>query len=291
MTAMTEPYAAVDLPDVRALPYALGAEVSGVDLSQIMTDAQFEVIESAFLKHHVLVFRNQPLTDEQHLEFARRFGELEGHINESTRHKKHDKVQVFSNVANDGVATGAHPERGTLFWHTDKSYVATPSLATVLRSPAIASEGGDTLFANTHAAYNDLDADTQRKIDKLQAEHSWKRSREKSGERAATEDEIAAAPPVRHPVVRTHPVTGKKCLYIGLHASHIVGMDPDDGAALLSELERQATDERYVYRHKWQVNDVLIWDNRATLHCVTPYDAANERRSVHRVVVRGDTPF
>lgn len=291
MPAMTEPQVKADLPNVRALPHALGAEVSNIDLSQKMTDAQFEVIKSAFLKHHVLVFRNQPLTDEQHMEFARRFGELEGHINKSTRHEKHDKVQVFSNVANDGVATGAHPERGTLFWHTDKSYVATPSLATVLRSPAIASKGGDTLFANTHAAYNGLDADLRRRIDKLQAEHSWKRSREKSGERAATEEEIAAAPPVRHPVVRTHPVTGKKCLYIGLHASHIVGMDSDDGAALLSELERHATDERYVYRHKWQVNDVLMWDNRATLHCVTPYDAANEKRAVHRVVVRGDRPF
>lgn len=278
-------------PTVTPFDSALGAEIGDIDLSKPLSDDQFAVVEDAFLKHHVLVFRDQPLTDEQHLAFASRFGELEGHVNKSTHHKKHDKVQVFSNVNDDGTTKGVHPELGTLVWHTDKSYVATPSLTTVLRSPEIAKAGGDTLFANTHAAYDDLDAATKRKIDGLQAEHSWKRSREKVGERPATAEEIAAAPPVRHPIARTHPVTGRKCIYVGSHTSHVVGMDEAEGIALLADLERHATQDKYVYRHKWRVDDVLMWDNRSTMHCVTPYDAAKEKRAVHRVVVKGDKPF
>ncbi|MGZ0187149.1 MAG: TauD/TfdA dioxygenase family protein [Alphaproteobacteria bacterium] len=287
----SSPIQAGALPRVKPFDAALGAEISNIDLAADLTDAQFAVVEDAFLKHHVLVFRNQPLSDEQHLTFARRFGELEGHINKSTHHRKHAGVQVFSNVKDDGSTTGTHPDFGTLVWHTDKSYVATPSLTTVLRSPAIASKGGNTLFANTHAAYDDLDPSIQQKIDGLQVVHEWKRSREKVGERTATAEEIAAAPPVQHPLARTHPVTGRKCIYAGSHVSHIVGMDAAEGQTLLDELEAHATQEKYIYPHQWQVDDVMMWDNRSTMHCVTPYDAAKEKRAVHRVVVKGDKPF
>ena len=279
------------LPLVTPFDAALGAEMSLIDLSRPLSKAQLAVVAAAFARHLVLVFRRQPLTDEQQLAFARQFGELEEHVNERTRHQQHDKVQVFSNIKPDGTTLGVHPERGTLFWHTDKSYVATPSLATILRSPAIAREGGDTLFANTQAAYDDLDAATRQQLAGLKAEHSWQRSREKVGERPATTEQIAAAPPVQHPIVRTHPVTGRKGIYVGSHASHVVGMDHDAGVRLLAELEKFATQDKYIYRHKWQVDDVLMWDNRGTMHCVTPYDAASERRAVHRVVVRGDRPF
>jgi len=278
------------MPTVTPFDAALGAEVSNINLSKPLSDAQFAVVEDAFLKYHVLVFRNQPLTDEEHLAFARRFGELEGHVNKSTHHKKHNKVQVFSNVKDDGKTTGVHPELGTYVWHTDKSYVAIPSLTTVLRSPAIASKGGDTLFTNTHAAYDDLDDATKQKIEGLKAEHSWKRSREKVGERPATAEEIAAAPPVQHPIARTHPVTGRKCIYVGSHTSHVIGMDYDEGVQLLKDLEVHATQPKYIYTHKWQVDDVMMWDNRSTMHCVMPYDAAKEKRAVHRVVVKGDKP-
>lgn len=279
------------LPVVRSFDAALGAEISSVDLARPLTDAQFAVIEAVLVKRLVLDFRRQPLTDEQHLAFGRRFGELEDHINAPTRHVKHDKVQVFSNVEDDGTTLGVHPERGTLYWHTDKSYMATPSLTTILRSPAIASEGGDTLFANTQAAYDDLDDATKRKIDGMKAEHSWKRSREKVGERPATPEQIAAAPPVCHPIARTHPVTGRNGIYVGSHTSHVVGMDYDEGVKLLQDLEAHATQGKYLYRHRWQVDDVVMWDNRGTMHRVTPYDAAREKRAIHRVVVKGDAPF
>jgi len=278
------------LPVVTPLGPTIGAEVSNVDLARPLTDAQFAVIEQAFLDHLVLVFRGQPITDEQQLAFARRFGELEGHINTPTRHKTYEKVQVFSNVREDGTTLGVHPEKGTLVWHTDKSYVAEPSLTTILRSPEIAKEGGDTLFADCRTAYDELDAATKDRIAGLMAVHSWKRSREKVGEKPATPEQIAAAPPVEHPIVRTHPVTGRKAIYVGSHTSHVAGMDEAEGVALIAALERHATQDKYVYRHKWRRDDVLMWDNRCTMHCVTPYDAVKEKRAIHRVVVKGDRP-
>ncbi|MFT5446791.1 MAG: taurine dioxygenase [Gammaproteobacteria bacterium] len=278
------------LPLVKQLDSALGAEISNINLREALSEEQFSVVMEAFLKHHVLVFRGQPINDDQHLAFTKRFGDLEGHINKSSHHKKLKDVQVFSNIKDDGTTTGTHPERGTLVWHTDKSYVAEPSLATVLRSPAIASSGGDTLFANTHAAYDALDDATRNKIDGLRAVHCWANSRLKSDERPATADEISAAPPVEHPVARTHPATGRKSIYAGNHSHYVVGMDMDEGIKLLADLEAHATQDKFIYRHKWQVDDVMMWDNRSTMHCVMPYDAAREKRAVHRVVVKGDKP-
>ena len=125
----------------------------------------------------------------------------------------------------------------------------------------------------------------------MKAVHSWKVSREKSGARPATPEELAAAPPVEHPIVRTHPVTHRKSIYLGNHAHQVVGIDEQESDRLLAELEAHMTQDKYVYRHQWQVDDVLMWDNRSTMHCVTPYDPAQEKRAVHRVVVKGDEPF
>ncbi len=275
---------------IKAEDSGFGAEIGGVDLGGGVTDETFAAIRAAIIRHKVLVFRDQHLDDERHLGFAQRFGPLEGHINRGTRHDALPKIQIFGNVGADGKPTGVHPERGTLVWHTDKSYVATPSMFTVLRSPSVAREGGDTLFADMERAYADLDADRAARLSRLRVVHDWKRSREKSDERPATADEIAAAPPVEHPLVRTHPETGAKALYLGNHASHVAGMERAEGEALLAELERHGTQDRYLYRHRWRDNDVLMWDNRCTVHCVTGYDAAKERRIVHRAVVQGDRP-
>ena len=280
-------------PAIAVHPFSGGfaAEISGISLSTPVSAADFAVIRRAFLDHKVLVFRNQPLDDEAQLAFGALFGSLDGHINRQTRHRTRPQVQVFSNLREDGSTTGVHPEKGTLVWHTDKSYTRTPSLTTILRSPAIASTGGDTLFADTARAWQELPATVRDRIGALRVVHDWKRSRERSGERPATGEEIAAAPPVEHPLVRTHPETGDRALYIGNHASHVVGLPADESEQLLKELEQHATQPQFVYRHKWQVNDVLMWDNRCTLHCVEPYDATVERRAVHRVVVKGDEPF
>ncbi len=267
-----------------------GAEIGGVDLAAGISTESFEAIQGAMIRHKVLVFRDQQLDDESHLAFARRFGPLEGHINRSTRHDRLPEIQVFENVDQDGKPTGVHPERGTLVWHTDKSYIAHPSLYTILRSPAVARKGGDTLFADMTRAYTSLDAAAAKPLEDLRVVHDWKRSREKSGERPATEAEIAAAPPVDHPLIRTHPETGARALYLGNHTSHILDMDRAEGEALLATLERHATRKKFIYRHHWRDDDVLMWDNRCTMHCVTAYDAGKERRIVHRAVVQGDLP-
>ncbi len=277
--------------EVKAEPSGFGAEIAGVDLAGDIDDQTFVEIRAAIIGHKVLVFRNQEIDDAAHYAFAQRFGPLEGHINRSTRHDELPKIQVFGNLDANGKTTGVHPEKGTLVWHTDKSYVATPSLFTILRSPYVAKQGGDTLFADTARAFAELTPDKAAGLDGLRAVHDWKRSREKSDERPATAEEIAAAPPVDHPLIRTHPETGARVIYTGNHASHILDWDIARGEALLAELERHATQEKFIYRHKWQENDVLMWDNRCTMHCVTPYDAAKERRVVHRVVVQGDRPY
>lgn len=276
--------------EVDAEANGFGAEIGGVDLASDISDEAFGEIKAALLRHKVLVFRDQHLDDDKHLTFAQRFGPLEGHINRSTRHDALPKIQVFGNVGADGQPTGVHPEKGTLVWHTDKSYVARPSLYTILRSPSVAREGGETLFADMERAYGSLDDAEAGRLRGLRAVHDWKRSREKSHERPATADEIAAAPPVEHPLVRTHPETGAHTLYLGNHASHVMGMERAKGEALLADLERHATRDELIYRHHWRDNDVLMWDNRCTLHCVTAYDAAKERRVVHRAVVQGDVP-
>ena len=267
-----------------------GAEIGGVDLAAGIDDETFAAVRAALLAHKVLVFRGQQLDDASHFAFAERFGPLEGHINRGTRHGGLPKLQVFGNLDADGNPTGTHPEKGTLVWHTDKSYVATPSLLTVLRSPSVAREGGDTVFADCARAYADLGSEKAESLEGLRAVHDWKRSREKSDERPATAQEIADAPPVDHPVVRTHPETGARALYLGNHASHVLDMDVAEGETLLADLERHATQEKYLYRHKWRDGDVLIWDNRCTMHCVMPYDAARERRVIARAVVQGDRP-
>ena len=276
--------------EIHAHRHGFAAEIDGVDLARPLSDELFDAVYDALIAHKVLVFRDQRLDDAAHLAFARRFGPLEDHVNRSTRHGNQPKLQVFQNVDQAGKPTGTHPERGTLVWHTDKSYIACPSLLTILRSPAVARAGGDTLFADMQRAYQALPGDLAERIGRLRAVHDWRRSREKSGERPATAEEVREAPAVDHPLVRTHPVSGAKTLYIGNHASHILGLEVAEGEALLADLERHATRPEFLHRHKWRDLDVLMWDNRCTMHRVTPYDAATEIRIVHRAVVRGDRP-
>ena len=268
-----------------------GAEIAGVNLADTLAGSVFKEIQAAIIRHKVLTFRDQYIDDAGHYAFASRFGTLEGHINRSTRLDALPKLQVFGNVDAEGKITGEHPEKGTLVWHSDKSYVAIPSLFTILRSPSVARNGGHTLFADMVRAYAALPLKKAESLSNLRAVHDWKRSREKSNERPATVQEIADAPPVEHPLIRTHPETGEKCIYIGNHASHILNWDVEAGEALLLELEQHSTQEEFIYRHIWQDNDVLMWDNRCTMHCVTSYDASLERRIVHRAVVQGDRPY
>jgi alpha-ketoglutarate-dependent taurine dioxygenase len=283
-----------------SLPFKLGelrpgmaAEVIGLYLGQTMDDALRQAVLEAFHEFPVLVFRDQTLDKPAQIEFSESFGALEGHVNRDFRSDGFPAVHEVSNLdLKTGKPTAKLENRGNYHWHTDKSYLSTPSLATLLHAVTLPPEGGDTQFAHMGDAYDALTDEKKSEIANLRMVHSWERTRIKSGSKLATAQEIEDAPPVTHPLVRTHPKTGRKCLYIGTHASHVAEMERDVGEALLEELQIFATQDRFVYDHVWRSGDMVMWDNRCLLHRATEsYDMGNYVRLMHRTVVRGDAPF
>jgi len=275
---------------LRKLGRAAGAEISGLDLSEPFDDEVRDAVLAALNGYHVLVFRDQDLTGEQQLAMTGRFGKLDRHIFHDAQGHETPQVHVIANVDEKG-----NPVRriyGSFHWHTDKSYHAVPSLMTFLHARELPPEGGDTEFANMHLAYDALDAATKEKIARLRAIHSWEANRRNTGSAPATEEEKKLRPPVSHPLVSTHPETGRKALYIGIHTDCIEEMDREEGVALLKELYNHATRRQFVYAHKWQPGDLIAWDNRSLLHRVlNNYDMSKYRRIMHRSVVIGTRPI
>jgi alpha-ketoglutarate-dependent taurine dioxygenase len=278
---------------MRQLAEVGGVEIPDVDLSGALSEALKDRILRLFDAHPILVFRNQQLSKQQQYDFTANFGEIEDqHVGRHQDSVKYAAVHTVSNLDKDGNPSGALPERGNFYWHSDKSYHAVPSLLTMLHAVALPPEGGPTQFANTELAYAALPEATKRRIDGLRAMHSWETSRTKSGSLPATEAQKRERPPVDHPIARTHPVRGRKALYLGNHASHVLGLPEDEGRALLAELEVHATKPAFVYYHRWTHGDLVMWDNRCLLHrALTDYDMGRHARVLHRTVVRGDVPF
>ncbi len=267
-----------------------GIEIFGADLSATLTPSLKALISRAFLDHHVVVVRDQALSQEDQYAFTENFGELEEHVG---RHSdsRYSIVHSVTNLDRDGNPTAALDTRGNYFWHTDKSYHAVPSLLTMLHAIELPPDGGDTQFANMVLAYAALPEEMQRRIAGLQCTHSWEASRLASGSRPASAEEIRERPPVSHPLVRTHPDTGAKALYMGTHAATIDGMPEAEGKALLAQLLEHATQPQFVYTHHWRAGDLVLWDNRALLHrAVANYAMGQHRRVLHRTVVRGTVP-
>jgi taurine dioxygenase len=267
------------------LSQVMGAALPGVDLSRPLDDDQLAGIREAFRRHMLLVFPAQALNEAQQVAFSRRFGELQVHVLDQYRHPQHPEIYVLSNVGKDGKTTGSHPDKGTLVWHSDLSFQRRPALATILYGREVPRRGGDTLFADMCAAYDALDASMKAKLEGLTAVHDLDASRMRAGEPPMSAAQRAAAPPVEHPVVREHPQTGRKILYISQHVSHFSNLERKESDALFRRLLDHSTQERFVFRHRWGARDVVMWDNRCTMHCATPYDAAAERRVIHRTVV------
>lgn len=275
---------------VRRLADVAAAEIHGVDLSRPLAPALKDSIMAAFLEHRLLVFRGQHLTKDQQYELTLNFGELEGHVARLAGGGRSPLVHTVHNLDENGRPTASPRDYGNYFWHTDKSYHAVPSLLTMLHAVELPPDGGDTQFANTVAGYAALPEETKRAIAGLQIVHSWEASRRNTGGRLATEEETRE--PVTHPLVRTHPDTGEKTLYLGLHTSHVVGMEEAEGRALLDRLLAHTTQPEFVYVHTWRPGDLVIWDNRCLLHrAVRNYDMARHRRILHRTVVKGTAPF
>ena len=266
-----------------------GLEASGVDLAQPLDAAQFEEIWNAFFAGQVLVFRGQKLTARQFLDFARRFGPPEPHVIDQFHHPEHADILILSNRLKEGQPIGLQ-DAGTYF-HTDYSYLQVPARATLLYSLEVPKAGGDTLFANQYAAYEDLPDATKARIDGLVGLHHYgnrddldKRSRAVAS--VLNEDQEKKMQWVRHLVARPHPVTGRTALYSVSGSSFgIEGMDEPQAVALLDELKRHSTQEKYHYRLKYGVGDLVIWDNASLLHSATLTDI-DDPRTLWRVTVK-----
>jgi taurine dioxygenase len=267
-----------------------GALIENADLRQL-DDAIFAVLEDCFNHHGVIVLRDQKLSPHDFHRFARSFGELETHTLRQYTLPEDEKIYVLANIEENGRQIGAHNEG--IGWHTDLSYKERPVMATLLYGIICPPVGADTLFADMTAAYEALPAEERQRLDGLKIHHSYHRFMESRDDRAPlTEAQKALTPDVFHPLVRTHPATGRRSLYIGTGTVHaIAGMPNPEGKALVDRLVDYATEERFVYRHRWCEGDVVMWDNRCTLHSGTLFEDTKYKRLVHRMMVKGDVPF
>ena len=263
------------------LSEGFGVEARGVDLAQPMSDTAFAAVEQAFLEGQVLVFRGQALTPGQFVAFARRFGPPEPHVIDQFHHPADPNILILSNRVENGRPLGL-ADAGTYF-HTDYSYLDVPARATTLYSIEVPAAGGNTLFANQYAAYDDLPAAAKRRLDPLVAIHHYgNRNNEDETTRTVAsvlnDDQKQKMPLVTHPVVRRHPATGRNALYAVSGTSFgIVGMPDDEARALLDELAVHATQPRYQLSVSYGVGDVVIWDNASLLHSATLVDPSHPR--------------
>lgn len=281
----------LSVQSMRRLSKAGGVEIPGMDLSHQLSEAEKQVIREAFLEHHILIFRDQDLSKEQQTAYTEQFGELEGHVIRQRDGSAMPMVQQIENLDEEGKPTYKPLTHGNYFWHTDKSYHAVPSLATLLHAQELPKSGGDTQFANMYLAYEALSDQQKREYADLQVVHSWEANRRNTGNKPASEEERRERPPVTHPLIRTHPETGRKTLYLGVHTSHIEGRE-EEGRKMLEDLQAFATQDEFVYSHQWRVGDLAMWDNRCLLHrAIANYGMSTERRILHRTVIKGvDVP-
>ena len=295
--------------NVKRIGKHLGAEISGVDLSQPLSDATFAEIAAAFFDNEVVFFRNQTLEPGQQVDFTRRFGVLEQHVRKESRLGAYPEILVVSNLLDDqGNAIGT--QDAGRFWHSDLSYKREPSMLSALYAVEVPVQNGralgDTNFASTTAAYEALPAAMKQRLDGLKNVHSYRFYRNKNvkaqkdeqarggrviQEHVLSEEQLQSVPDVETPIVRTHPVTKRKGLFVNeAHTSHIVGLPQAESDALLDELYRHIVKPEFQYRHSWQPGDLLMWDNAAVQHKANfDYDLPL-RRLMYRTTVRGSVP-
>jgi taurine dioxygenase len=276
---------------VRPLTAHLGAEISGVKLAEDISDEVFHAIYRAYLRYQVLLFPPQDLPPGRQVEFARRFGEVQIHVMNQYHADGFPELYRLSNLDDQGRPNGRHPDKGTLYWHTDGSWRRVTGQATIIYGEVVPEVGGETHFCDMYGAYERLNPPWKARIANLRAVHNLDFSRtRRHGEDPMNEAQRRETPPVDHPVVRTHPETGRKCLYLGDHAESIVGMPYAEGRALIEELNVLAVHPDLTYEHRWTPKELIVWDNRCVMHRATPYDPATQARVVRRCTVLGEIP-
>jgi len=286
---------------IRNCTPAIGAQIAGIDLSQPIDRACLSIIENALHTRGIVFFRGQTLSEAQQIAFSRNFGELEIHVLKQFTHPQHPEILVLSNVVENGTPLGL-ADAGQR-WHSDAGYRARPDRASVLYAKEVpvphanGETAGDTMFANAQAAYDALDATMKQRLEGLRVLYSYTRAydrkRDENGKRPAmSEEQRRGIPDVTHPLVRTHPYTGRKCIYANpAHTVEIVGMPARESAALLADLYAQVTRPELIYRHKWRVGDVLMWDNAVVWHNAVGDYALPQRRLMHATRIKGGAPF
>ncbi len=272
-------------------------EVDGVNLSDDHSDGEIGDLRTALMEHGILVFHGQDMSNQQHVRFSQKFGPSEIHTVKQYLLEDFPEIIALANRGDKGTKPIAN---GGAYWHSDITYKACPPMGSILYALEIPPEGGDTLYCDMAGAYDALSDEMKERIDGLRAVHSYlprfmaSRKMDEGFQKDVfelSEEQKAELAEVVHPIVRTHPENGRKALFINEGFTvRVEDMDEDDGKALLSELNAHATQDRFIYAHKWSVGDVVFWDNRVTMHKATEYDNQYARR-MHRTTVQGDIPI
>lgn len=284
---------------IRQIHPVFVGEVAGVDLRRPLDRDEVAAIEAGMDRYAVLVFHDQPITDEQQVAFSRNFGEIELAVGSNVTRPEERRLSVeladISNLDRDHRLLARDDRRrmfnlGNQLWHSDSSFRAVPAKYSLLSARAIPATGGDTQFADMRAAYDALDEETKAEIEDLICEHSLIYSRGQLGFTEFTDEEKATFAPVRQRLVRTHPVTGRKSLFLSSHAGTIVGWPMPEARAFLRDLVEHATQREFVYTHRWRQYDLVMWDNRQVMHRARRYRETQEVRDMRRTTIAGDGP-
>ena len=281
--------------EVRSLESKIGAEIRGLDLSKPIPKNVMSDFRRVWLDRVVAVLPDQDINDEQHIAFSEQLGELELINMSALQVDGRPEIYEATNLdKNDNIMGNNHPvlaiNRGNQNWHSDSSFKMVPATASMLHAYIVPEQGGETEFANMAAAYDGLDEDTKETCEGLVAIHDFYWSRRDVEEKAFTEDERDAIPPVRHPLIRIHPETGRKTIYAGSHTREIEGWDFNASRKLIERLIEHATQSEFIYRHKWGVGDIVLWDNRSALHRGLAFDDQIIKRRLHRTTIAGTGP-
>jgi alpha-ketoglutarate-dependent 2,4-dichlorophenoxyacetate dioxygenase len=284
---------------IRQIGPCFAGEVSGVDLTRPLAREEVAAIEAGMDRYAVLVFHDQAISDDQQIAFSNNLGRIEPAVGSNITKPEERRLRIeFADVSNlkKGNELFDRDDRRRMFnlgnrlWHSDSSFRATPAKYSLLSARAIPSAGGNTEFADMRAAYDALDAETKAEIEDLICEHSLMYSRGLLGFAEFTAEEKATFRPVRQRLVRTHPVSGRKSLFLASHAGAIVGWPMPEARAFLRDLSEHATQRQFVYAHKWRLHDLVIWDNRQTMHRARAFRDTEEPRDMRRTTIMGDGP-
>jgi taurine dioxygenase len=278
--------------ETRPLSDVSGVEILEIGMDEAIRPEVFPHIYQAFLDHQMILFRDVDLAPEMQVAFARCFGDVEIHVLDQYHEPHHPEIYLLTNLDAEGKPVGVHPDPGSMHWHTDLSWRPRTGLATMMYAIEVPAEGGETHLCDMYGAYDSLSEDWISRLKGMKVIHNldFSRTRRQDWD-LMTDEQRAKAPPSTHPILRTHPETGRRVTFLGDHAECIEGMDYDEGRKLVEEINVLITPGELVYRHRWTPRDLIVWDNRCTMHRATGYDTAKERRVMRRCTINGDATY